>query len=324
MKRAFAEPGIARLFPVAFLAVLVSFVGGCGRGENKTPEAVIDTVPVTPEETPVARGDERQPSLADLQTPAINDDLVVDATATPTRVRRPVVDTNDPAFGQSAGNEGPLQVIDEKEFTEHYPDQSLKRRWMVRLYSNYREVNPPEGSWANHGPITEYYEGGENVYFQGQYQDNLVDGEWKYFYLDGQLAKVGSYVDGKLSGQWRYYRPDGSLEHVELYQAGKENGEWTYYRDDGKTVLQTKNYLNGELHGPWVRWHSPDQMEMQAEYRHNKLEGTHKAWYPNGQPSAVQNFKDGKLHGDVIRWDEKGTELGNFLYEEGRRIRRPT
>ena len=53
----------------------------------------------------------------------------------------------------------------------------------------------------------------------GKYKNDLPDGFWTYYYVEGRKQSAGNYLNGKLSGKWTNWYPNGKLEHEKIYAA---------------------------------------------------------------------------------------------------------
>jgi antitoxin component YwqK of YwqJK toxin-antitoxin module len=51
---------------------------------------------------------------------------------------------------------------------------------------------------------------------KGNYQNNVLEGEWITWYDNGQLWEKGSYVNGQKKGVWTTWNKDGTM-------AGQQN-----------------------------------------------------------------------------------------------------
>lgn len=80
----------------------------------------------------------------------------------------------------------------------------------------------------------------------GHMNKNKNDGDWKYFYDDGQLECSGSFIDDKPSGKWIWYYKNGIMKCEGNYINGKPEGRWTKYDQKGNTITVV-NYYYGEV-----------------------------------------------------------------------------
>ena len=52
----------------------------------------------------------------------------------------------------------------------------------------------------------------------GKFVNGKKEGEWLYFYENGQWEIKGNYKDGKKDGFWEYFNRDGSLRKTETWK----------------------------------------------------------------------------------------------------------
>ena len=73
----------------------------------------------------------------------------------------------------------------------------------------------------------------DNLYNKGWYINNLMDGEWKWYRINGNIDYRGMYVNGKKDGEWSYYHPDGSYYSIGMYKNNERVGTWNFQKIDG-------------------------------------------------------------------------------------------
>ncbi len=151
-----------------------------------------------------------------------------------------------------------------------------------------------DDSFKNEGPYKEYYPNGQ-IFVEGMYQEGLKTGDWKFFHVNGNEAKVVSYENGVPQGAIELHRADGTLQAKREFAEGKRTGAWITYDETGEQVLVEAHYKDGLPDGLWQTWH------------------------PNGQLSMQQPFVEGKRHGTVVTWDNAGKKLTEGNFAEGLR-----
>ena len=70
-------------------------------------------------------------------------------------------------------------------------------------------------------------------------ENGLKQGQYKRYYITGQLEKVGVYKDGKLNGSFKIYRENGQLMVESVFKNGYGNGHFKYYSEDGELEKDT-------------------------------------------------------------------------------------
>lgn len=140
--------------------------------------------------------------------------------------------------------------------------------------------------------------------FDGQYKDFYITGElfgegtlnygkntgvYKTFYQNGNVQSQGEFREGNPDGQWIFYKKDGASDfeitftenHFKLHLADTENPDYQIINGTGKfsLIVEKTGYLDYTLSG---------------EYFNNKMHGT---WiYKVGKDIAVlEEFKEGKF-----------------------------
>lgn len=101
-----------------------------------------------------------------------------------------------------------LSYSQKRIITENYPDGQLKSEGKMYFFSNYDKRIPKK------------YE-----YFNGF---RIKDGEWKYYYENGKIARIENYKVIKDFGQndnpnglWSYFNENGTKYKEEIYTDGK-------------------------------------------------------------------------------------------------------
>ena len=55
----------------------------------------------------------------------------------------------------------------------------------------------------------------------------VKNGNWKYFYQNGQIEQLGVYVNGNADSTWNWYYPSGKLLRHEIFLDGLADGMMT-------------------------------------------------------------------------------------------------
>lgn len=87
-----------------------------------------------------------------------------------------------------------------------------------------------------------YFENGE-LGELGSHQNNEKDGEWKWYFKDGALKATGNYENGKPIGLRKWYYNHGDVYCTGQYNQGRRNGEWKWY-SAGNELRTAINFNN--------------------------------------------------------------------------------
>lgn len=80
-------------------------------------------------------------------------------------------------------------------------------------------------------------------YANGQSVYDLDGSTLTYFYKDGTVKAVGEFQNDRMEGEWKFYRQTGQLWQVGNFKAGKKNGSWVRY-DKNDAVEYSENFID--------------------------------------------------------------------------------
>ena len=128
---------------------------------------------------------------------------------------------------------------------------------------------------------------------QGSIKDGKKEGEWVYYYNNGQIQWKTNYKDGKeQDGLWEGYYYDGQLEKKGNIKDGKEDGLWEYYWENSR--LKKKGYFkDGKPDGFWEYYYEHGQLERKGNYKDGKKYGLWEYFNKDGSLEKTETWKDG-------------------------------
>ncbi|WP_193708430.1 toxin-antitoxin system YwqK family antitoxin [Alkalibaculum sporogenes] len=85
----------------------------------------------------------------------------------------------------------------------------------------------------------EKYANGQAVY---QYDGNKLT----YFFKDGKVKALGISDNNIMEGEWKFYRGTGELWQVGHFLSGKKNGTWIRYDKNGQ-VEYSETFIDDQL-----------------------------------------------------------------------------
>ena len=89
-----------------------------------------------------------------------------------------------------------------------------------------------------------HYFSGKKKYIEGNVKNNLRDGLWRSYFIDGKVNSEGFYVQGKEHGVYKVYRENGKPLYIGHYNMGICDGEWRFYDSNGlleKKIMADSN-----------------------------------------------------------------------------------
>lgn len=95
-----------------------------------------------------------------------------------------------------------------------------------------------------------YHIDGKTILSEETYENGILNGTSKTFYLTGKMTEVSQYKNGKLHGNLKRYADNGVLLDDLTYEKGKLHGPAKYYNMAGK-LIYWGDYENDEKIGKW-------------------------------------------------------------------------
>ncbi len=94
------------------------------------------------------------------------------------------------------------------------------------------------------GIIQEYFDLTKaKIYYEFFIFNGKKEGEYKYYYKNGQLASIYNYKNDNLEGERKTHYDNGQLYVVSNYVNNHKEGKYKRYSDNGqlKTICNYKN-----------------------------------------------------------------------------------
>ncbi|MFL5810969.1 MAG: toxin-antitoxin system YwqK family antitoxin [Flavisolibacter sp.] len=148
------------------------------------------------------------------------------------------------------------------------------------------------------------------------YVDGRPEGEFKFFYPDGNIAKTGNYKNGQIEGAATIYYQNGAVFGLQTYTEGKKEGLQKYYFPTGKKKSMV-NYVAGKMNGKSETYYENGNIQESMEYTADSADGNYRYYYSSGQLWTEKTYKDGMLMNVKAVYDKNGKELDKGNLENG-------
>jgi antitoxin component YwqK of YwqJK toxin-antitoxin module len=165
-----------------------------------------------------------------------------------------------------------------------------------------------DNSFAADGTYREFHPN-DKPFIEGQFIKGRQEGEWKFYFDNGQLNRKATYKNGKPNGSWEIYRADGTLQAKRGFKDGLRDGEWITYDATGKKPRAEEHYVAGEPDGTWKTWYPSGQQRQQASFKNGKRTGTNTEWDEKGGKIIEVEWADNKLNGTATRYLPDGKKI---------------
>ena len=145
----------------------------------------------------------------------------------------------------------------------------------------------------------EYYRQGE-LERKGSILSNFRHGEFKSFWVNGNVRKIENYKMGMNHGEFKEYRIDGSIEFEGTYNENYKDRIWTWYfpnTNKKRQEVYEDRYLSEE-----IQWNKKGQILSYINKSGGVLDGTSRTWYDNGNKKKFCTYKRHDLEGKYTEW----------------------
>jgi len=121
----------------------------------------------------------------------------------------------------------------------------------------------------------------------GFYKNDLMNGNWKFYYRNGQIKAEGKFIDS-----------DGKNKNkLTNIPTNGRTGTWTSWHEDGSKWSKL-SFLNGKKHGLQKNWYENGQKELEGEYNQDIPVNKWSWWYFDGAPMQEGEYsEDGNFQG---------------------------
>lgn len=210
-----------------------------------------------------------------------------------------------------------------------------------------------ENGWLHYEGITdlnglrqglwkEYYQSGE-LRSQGKYKNSIQIDRWNFYFTDQSVEITGSFNNkGEKQGEWLWFYPNGDTmmiahyedgefegEYVEYdeigkplvqgaYEGGVEQGEW-YYRNNG--VVEKGKYDGGHPVGLWITYYDNGKIAFEIHYDKGLRDGKYTSYWENGNIKVTGKYEKGIQQGAWIQYDEDGILILTTLFKDGNELK---
>jgi antitoxin component YwqK of YwqJK toxin-antitoxin module len=83
-------------------------------------------------------------------------------------------------------------------------------------------------------------------YKNGQLIQEVRSNILTYYFKTGITKAFGPFIDGKMEGEWKFYRVDGQLWQIGNFKGNNKHGKWIRYNRDG-VIEYDKMFDNNRL-----------------------------------------------------------------------------
>jgi antitoxin component YwqK of YwqJK toxin-antitoxin module len=183
-----------------------------------------------------------------------------------------------------------------------------------RLNQNIKKIgslvnNKPDGEWFW------YYENGQ-VWRQEDYKNGLLHGKQTTYHQNGNKNGERNYLNGKIEGKCYLYHSNGNIKNEVICKNDKRNGEHIEYYEDGKIKFKM-NFINEEISGDFIWYHPNGNLREECNFKRNKKNGKIRQYYQSNEKLMVEfQVTDGEIDDqETIIYNNDGSVLSSSVYK---------
>jgi len=146
---------------------------------------------------------------------------------------------------------------------------------------------------------------------------SIKEGEWTYWYEDGQMKKKCSYINGMLTNKYQTWYKNGQKHEEGNYQNNEKHGKWSIWNKYG-FIEEEIEYSKGKKDGQYTSWRKNGIKASEGLYVNDQRNGRWVNWYENAQKQDEGSYVNDRKNGKWYRWDEHGKLIETVHYDKGR------
>jgi len=123
--------------------------------------------------------------------------------------------------------------------------------------------------------------------------NNILDGKYISYYLNGNIESQGQFEDNETVGSWDFYYETGKLKMTGTLKPNSNDGYWEYFYENGNKSMEGE-ISNQKRRGEWKIYYESGELKEQGTFRENKREGLWETYYEDGSLKGEINYTYGK------------------------------
>ena len=126
-------------------------------------------------------------------------------------------------------------------------------------------------------------------------EETFYIGPWIYIYNTGKIETIGERdIEGRRQNEWKWFYPNGRLKKVGYLADNKWSGKYIGYHDNGIKSVET-TYNNDSVNGVYRKYYKNGQLSNEAYYNMGKIIGKESYFHQNGNISTEYYYRNGKI-----------------------------
>ncbi|PQB04758.1 toxin-antitoxin system YwqK family antitoxin [Aureitalea marina] len=184
-----------------------------------------------------------------------------------------------------------------------------------------QEFNQVDKAGERHGPWRKYYEGTQQLRYQGSFEHGKEVGEFRFYCGDcgDQPSVIKQFQKNSNTTEVSYFTPNGLLVSTGKMVGKAREGEWLFFHKGTDQVMTREFYTNGKLDGNWETYYPNGQVTEKITYKDGIKEGPNQYFSPEGVLLKDLAYVQDELQGEAIYYNAKGDVVIKGFYKNGKK-----
>lgn len=183
------------------------------------------------------------------------------------------------------------------------------------------EINQVDEQGKPHGIWKKYYEGTEQLRYEGKFDHGKEIGEFRFYCEDCKDKPVAVKNFNKKGDvtEVTYFTNKGNIISRGKMMGKERIGEWITYHENSKVPMVKETYSDGKLNGKKTTYYSNGKITEELNFVNGLKEGSNIFYSPIGVVIKKLEYKDDKLHGPVTYYDGHGNLIIEGSYKDDKK-----
>ena len=183
-----------------------------------------------------------------------------------------------------------------------------------------KEINQTDDQGNPHGVWEKYYEGTDQLRYQGKFSHGKEVGEFKFYCEDCKQQPIATKkFNNSGIAEVKYFDKKGNLLSEGKMDGELRVGEWITYHRNSKVPIVRETYSNGKLNGKKITYYPNGKITEVVEYSDGLKNGENIYYAPNGVVIKKMIYKNDQLHGPASYFDGHGNLLIEGAYKDDKK-----
>ncbi len=183
------------------------------------------------------------------------------------------------------------------------------------------EVNQTDSQGKRHGEWKKYYEGTQQLRYEGKFEHGKEVGVFKFYCEEckDKPTVIKKFNNKNDIADVEYFTIKGKLVSEGKMKGQDRIGEWITYHKDSKTPMVLENYSDGKLIGKRITYYPDGKITEELAYKNGLKEGENIYYSPKGVVIKKLQYKADVLEGPAFYYDGYGNILIEGFYKNDRK-----